>query len=69
MSSEEISLEDIKELNSVLREKFNVTIVGDLLNLVEKVQSKCPDLENKMEVSGNLIRIFLFHISKIFLKL
>lgn len=50
-SSEEIDLKFLKEIDTMLTEKFNMTILGDILNLVDKVKEKCPDLEDKLEVS------------------
>lgn len=50
-SSEEIDVNDLKELDSVLVSRFNISIVGDVINLVDKVKEKCPDLESKLEVT------------------
>lgn len=47
-SSEE---ETIEEVSKMIKEKFNITIIDDLMKLKEKVESKCPDLESKLDVS------------------
>lgn len=60
-SSEELDVNDLKELNSILSKKFNISIIGDLIDLSDKVKEKCPDIESKLEVS-NFSFEFLNHI-------
>ncbi|XP_074026934.1 uncharacterized protein [Leptinotarsa decemlineata] len=50
-SNESKSLEedDIKELAQLVKDKFNTTIIYDLLKLAKKAEEKCPDIEGKIE--------------------
>ncbi|KAG5894172.1 hypothetical protein JTB14_001867 [Gonioctena quinquepunctata] len=41
--------EDIKELAELVRDKFNITIINDLLRLGHLAKEKCPDVEDKLE--------------------
>ncbi|XP_074026936.1 uncharacterized protein isoform X2 [Leptinotarsa decemlineata] len=50
-SNESSSLEeeDIKEIAEMVKEKFNSTIVFDVLRLAKLTKDKCPDVEEKAE--------------------
>lgn len=68
-SSEEFDVKDLRELNELLVEKFNISFLGDVINLVDKVKEKCPDLESKLEVRiPSTLEYELLHI-RIFSKL
>lgn len=47
-SSEE---EGFRELASFLETKLNSTILKDIVDLVNKTQSRCPGIEDKLKVS------------------
>ncbi|KAG5894171.1 hypothetical protein JTB14_001866 [Gonioctena quinquepunctata] len=47
--SKSIEEEDIRELAVFVRDKFNITIINDLLRLGNMAKEKCPDIEDKAE--------------------
>lgn len=43
--------ENLKELAQAFQEKFNSTLFVDIIKMAEQAKTKCPDIENKIEVS------------------
>ncbi|XP_056632279.1 uncharacterized protein LOC130442184 [Diorhabda sublineata] len=43
------SEEDLKEIGNLLKEKFNITLLLDFLELGNQAKAKCPDIEEKMD--------------------
>lgn len=45
------SEEDLKSLATLVENKLNLTVISDFIVLSERTKKKCPDLEEKLDVS------------------
>ncbi|CAG9863957.1 unnamed protein product [Phyllotreta striolata] len=43
------SSEDLRELAESIRDKYNTTLLLDIMKLIDEAKSKCPDIEDKAE--------------------
>nr|XP_023023452.1 uncharacterized protein LOC111511653 [Leptinotarsa decemlineata] len=53
--SSSLEEEDVKEIAKYVQDKFNSTIVFDIMTLIKKTEDKCPDIEEKLERAGEEI--------------